>query len=93
MNFAGQFKIFQNKKLGGKKQFQNKYRNTETPNEITNLVNESKWLLKPLSEKLMEGKKLKESFVMDRSSRQQLNLLINLNIIKRKVTRNYVVLM
>lgn len=56
------------------------------------LVNDSKRLLKPLSEKLMEGKKLK-NFVMDRSSRQQPNLLINLNIIKRKAMRNYVVLM
>lgn len=66
--------------------------NTEAPNEIMDLVNDSKRLLKPLSEKLMEGKKLK-NFVMDRSSRQQPNLLINLNIIKRKAMRNYVVLM
>lgn len=57
------------------------------------LVNDSKWLLKPLSEKLMEGKKLKENFVMDRSGQQQPNLLINLNIIKREAMRNYVVLM
>lgn len=58
------------------------------------LVNGSKWLLKPLREKLMEGKikKLKGNFIMDRSGGQLPNPLINLNTIKRKMTRNYVVL-
>lgn len=53
------------------------------------LVNGNKQLLRPLSEKLMEGGKIKENFIVDRSGRQLPNPLINLNIIKRNMTRNY----
>ena len=58
------FENFQNKKLEKRNNFKT---NTVTPNEIMNLVNDSKWLLKPLSEKLMERKKLKGNFIMDSS--------------------------
>ena len=68
------FKIFQNKKL--KKR--NNFKTNTISNEIMDLVNDSKWLLKSLSEKLIEGKKLKGNFIMDRSGWQFLNPLINL---------------
>lgn len=55
--------MFQNKKL--KKR--NNFKTNTIPNEIMDLVNDSKWLLKSLSEKLIEGKKLKGNFIMDRS--------------------------
>lgn len=49
-----------------------------TSNEILDLKNDQ-WLLKPLRKRLMGN------FIMDKSSKQNLNPVINLNIIKKWV--------
>ena len=48
------FKVFQNKNL---KKRNNYKTNTTILNEIMDLVEDSKWLLKPLIEKLIRGEK------------------------------------
>ena len=53
VNFSVGLNFFQNKKLKQRKNF----KTNTTPNEIMDLVNDSKWLLKSLREKLIEGKK------------------------------------
>ena len=89
VNFSVGFNFVQNKKLKQR----NNFKTNIAPNEIMDLVNDSKWLLKSLSEKLIEGgKKLKGNFIMDRSGWQLRNPLINLNVIKRKTIRKYAVL-